>query len=88
VGVNAEKALTQRDKARNVEDGVRCELMKLHTVDKEQPTKKLVDCEREATKEKFRKHYPITLLGPRDHLLAWNRDHRRGGEEAGGAELP
>jgi hypothetical protein len=47
MGVDTEEALTQHDEARNMKDGVGCELVKLHTVYREQSTKELVDWERE-----------------------------------------
>jgi hypothetical protein len=51
-----------------VEDGVRCELVKLHTINKEKPTKKLVGRKRKATEEESKKHYPIAARGLRDPL--------------------
>jgi hypothetical protein len=53
-----------------VEDGVRCELVKLHTINKEKPTKKLVGRKRKATEEEGKKHYPIAARGLRDPLSA------------------
>jgi hypothetical protein len=62
--------------------GVRCELMKLHTVNKEKPTEKLVGRKRKATKEKGKEHYPITARGLRDSFSAWKFDRILGGDEA------
>ena len=62
MGIDAEKTFTKHDKARNVENRVWCELVKLHTVNKEQSMKKFMDWEREVAEEKLRKHYPETLL--------------------------
>jgi hypothetical protein len=53
---------------------VRCELVKLHTVNKEKPTKKFVGRKRKAAEEKGKEHYPITAWGLRDPLSAWKLD--------------
>jgi hypothetical protein len=37
-----------------MEDGVRCELVKLHTINEEKPTKKLVGRKRKAADEEAR----------------------------------
>jgi hypothetical protein len=37
-GVNAKKTLTERNDRHNVEDRIGCELVKLHIVNKENPT--------------------------------------------------
>jgi hypothetical protein len=49
-----------------MEDGVRCELVKLHTINEEKPTKKLVGRKRKAAEEEGKEHYPITARGLRD----------------------
>jgi hypothetical protein len=51
-----------------VKDGVRCELVKLHTVNKEKPTKKLVGRERKAAEEESKEHYPKAAWGLRDPI--------------------
>jgi hypothetical protein len=51
-----------------VKDRIRCELVKLHTVNKEKPTKKLVGRKRKAAEEEGKKHYPIAAWGLRDPL--------------------
>jgi hypothetical protein len=51
-----------------VKDGVRCELVKLHTVNKEKPAKKFVGRKRKATEEESKEHYPIAARGLRDPL--------------------
>jgi hypothetical protein len=51
-----------------VKDGVRCELVKLHTINKEKPTKKLVARERKATEKESKEHYPKAARGLRDPL--------------------
>jgi hypothetical protein len=56
--------------------------MKLHTVNKEEPTKELVGRKRKTAKEKSEKHYPITTRGLRDSLRAWELDRILGGDEA------
>jgi hypothetical protein len=51
-----------------VKDGVRCELVKLHTVNKEKPTKKLVGRKRKSAEEESKEHYPKAAQGLRDPL--------------------
>jgi hypothetical protein len=57
-----------------VEDGIRCELVKLHTINKEKPTKKLVGRKRKAAEEESKKHYPIAARGLRDPLSTGELD--------------
>jgi hypothetical protein len=57
-----------------MEDRVRCELVKLHTVNEKKPTKKLVGRKRQSTKEEGKEHHPITARGLRNPLGAWELD--------------
>jgi hypothetical protein len=65
-----------------VEDGVRCELVKLHTINKEKPTKKLVGRKRKAAEEEGKEHYPITARGLRDLLDTGKLNGVTAGDEA------
>jgi hypothetical protein len=65
-----------------VKKGVRCELVELHTIDKEKPMEKLMGRKRKATEEEGREHYPITARGLRDPLSAWKLDGILGRDEA------
>jgi hypothetical protein len=65
-----------------VQKGVWCELVELHTVDKEKPTEKLVGRKRKAAEEEGKEHYPITARGLWDPLSAWKLDGILGGDEA------
>jgi hypothetical protein len=65
-----------------VKDRVRCELVKLHTINKEKPTKKLVGRKRKAAEKEGKEHYPITARRLRDPLSAWKLDRILGGDEA------
>jgi hypothetical protein len=65
-----------------VKKGVRCELVELHTVDKEKPMEKLVGRKRKAAEEEGKEHYPISARGLRDPLSAWKLDGILGGDEA------
>jgi hypothetical protein len=65
-----------------VKKGVRCELLKLHTVNKEKPTEKLMGRKRKAAEEEGKEHYPITARGLWDPLSAWKLDRILGGDEA------
>jgi hypothetical protein len=57
-----------------VEDGIRCELVKLHTVNKEKHTKKFVGRKRKAAEEEGKKHYPKAARGLRDPLSTGELD--------------
>jgi hypothetical protein len=57
-----------------VKDRVRCELVKLHTINKEKPMKKLVGRKRKAAEEEGKKHYPIAAWGLRDSLSTGKLD--------------
>jgi hypothetical protein len=81
MGLNAQERLAKSHKASNVEKGVRYELVKLHTINKEKPTKKLVGRKRKAMEEEGKEHYPITARGLRDPLGAGKFDGVLGGEE-------
>jgi hypothetical protein len=65
-----------------VKDRVRCELVELHTVNKEKPMKKLMGRKRKSTEEEGKEYYPITARGLRDPLSAWKLDRILGGDEA------
>jgi hypothetical protein len=65
-----------------MEDRVRCELVKLHTVNKKKPTKKLVGRKRQSTKKEGEEHHPITARGLRDPLGAGEFDGVVAGDEA------
>jgi hypothetical protein len=56
--------------------------VKLHTVNKEKPMKKLVGRKRKTTEEESEKHYPITTGRLRDPLRARELDRILGGDEA------
>jgi hypothetical protein len=64
-----------------VEDIIRCELVKLHTINKKKPTKKFVGRKRQTAEEEGEEHHPITARGLRDLLGAWELDGVLGGDE-------
>jgi hypothetical protein len=57
-------------------------MVKLHTVNKEKPTKKLVGRKRKTAEEESEEHYPITTRGLRDPLSARKLDRILGEDEA------
>jgi hypothetical protein len=65
-----------------MEDGIRCELVKLHTINKKKPTKKLVGRKRKSAEEEGKEHHPITARGLRDPLGAGELDGVTAGDEA------
>jgi hypothetical protein len=71
MGLNAQERLAKSHEASNVENGIWCELVKLHTINKEEPMEKLVGRKRKAAEEESKKHYPITTRGLWDPLSAW-----------------
>jgi hypothetical protein len=46
-----------------MEDRVRCELVKLHTVDIKKPTKELVGRKRESAEKESEEYHPIAARG-------------------------
>jgi hypothetical protein len=67
VWVYSKKRLTKSDETGNVENRIRCDLVKLHAIDKEKPTKKLVGRKRNTVEKKCKEHnrYPLRGLGTR-----------------------
>jgi hypothetical protein len=65
-----------------MENGVRCELVKLHTVNKKKPTKKFMGRKRQTTEEEGKEHHPINARGLRDPLGAGKLDGVVAGAEA------
>jgi hypothetical protein len=62
--------------------GIWCELMELHTINKEKPTEKFMGRERETAKEESEEYYPITARGLWDPLSTGEPDGVLGGDEA------
>jgi hypothetical protein len=81
VGVNSKEGLTECDKAVDIQDRIRCELVKLHAINEKKPTKKFVGRKRKTVKEKSKEHNPITAQGLGDALDAGEDDRRRSDEE-------
>jgi hypothetical protein len=52
VRVDSKKRLAKSNETCNVENGIWRELVKLHAIDKEKPTKKLVGSKRKAVEKK------------------------------------
>jgi hypothetical protein len=53
-----------------MEDRVRCELVKLHTINIKKPTKELVGRKRESAEKESEEHHPIAARGLGDPLSA------------------
>jgi hypothetical protein len=64
-----------------VEDEVRCELVKLHTINKKKLTKELVGRERESAEEEGEEHHPIAAQGLGDRFGARELDGVTAGYE-------
>jgi hypothetical protein len=82
MGLDAQEPLAKSHKASNMKIRIRCELVKLHTINKEKPTKELVGRKRKTTEEKIEEHYPITTRGLQDPLSTRKFDGILGGDEA------
>jgi hypothetical protein len=82
VGLNAQEGLAESHETGNVQKRIWCELVELHTVNKQKPTEKLVGRKRETTEEESKKHYPITARGLRDPFSTGKFDGIFGGDEA------
>ena len=74
--MDAKEALAQGDEASDVQNRVGRELVKLHAIDKEQPTKEFVGGKREAMEKEINKHYPPSFIGVRHGLVAGGLDLR------------
>jgi hypothetical protein len=77
VWINPKKKFTKSDKTSNVQNRIWRELMKLHTIDKEKPTKKFMGRKRKSTKEKGKKHHPVSLRWFWNTLVAGKDDRHR-----------
>jgi hypothetical protein len=55
--------------------------VKLHAINKEEPTKKFVGRKRKTAKKEGKKHHPIIARGLGDALVAGEDDRRFSGEE-------
>jgi hypothetical protein len=66
----------------DIENGVRCELVKLHTINKKKPTKKFMGRKRQTVEEEGKEHHPITARELRDPLGAGKFDGVVAGDEA------
>jgi hypothetical protein len=80
--VNYKKRLTKSNETSNMENRIRRKLMKLHVVDEEKPTKKLVGRERKATEKEGKEHNPISLWQRGNTLFTGEDDQRRFREKA------
>jgi hypothetical protein len=71
VRLDSQKALTQCDEARNVQHHVGSQIVQLHSVYKQQPTKKFEGWNRKAVEEKGHENYPESHRWVRGVLSAW-----------------
>jgi hypothetical protein len=74
MGLDPEKRFAKRNKAGNVQNRVWRELVKLHAINKEKPTKKFVGRKRKSVQEKSKEHHPIAARGLGDALGAGEDD--------------
>jgi hypothetical protein len=82
MGFDPQKRLAKGNKASNVKNRVRCDLVKLHIVHEKKPTKELVGRERKTAQEKRKKHHPEAARGLGDPLSAREGDLIIIGDEA------
>jgi hypothetical protein len=74
MGFDPKKRFAKRNETGNVHNRVWREPVKLHTINKEKPTKKFVGRERKTTQEKSKEHHPIAARGLGDALGAGEDD--------------
>jgi hypothetical protein len=70
VGINPQKRLAQSYETSNVQDGVWCELVKLHTINKKKPMKEFVGRKGKTAQKIGKEHHPKTISGLGDPLSA------------------
>jgi hypothetical protein len=80
--VDSKKRLTKSNETSDMENRIRRKLMKLHAVDKENPTKKLVGRERKATEKEGKEHNPISFWRRGNALITGEDDRCRFREKA------
>jgi hypothetical protein len=66
VGIDPKEGFTESDKTSDVQDIIWRELVKMHAINKEEPTKKFVGRKRKTTEKESKKHHLITARGLRD----------------------
>jgi hypothetical protein len=77
VWVDSKKRLAKSDEAGNVENRIWRELVKLHGIGKEKPTKKFMGRKRKAVEKKSKEHHPISARRFGDALITEEDDRRR-----------
>jgi hypothetical protein len=63
MGLDPEKRFTERNKSGNMRNRVWRELVKLHAINKEKPTKKFMGRNRKSAQKKSKEHHPIAARG-------------------------
>jgi hypothetical protein len=81
MGFDPQEGFTESDKIDNVQDRIWRELVKLHAVNKEKPTKKFVGRKRKTTEKESKKHHPIAARGLGDAFGAGEDDLLPSNEE-------
>jgi hypothetical protein len=76
VWVYSKKRLAKSDETGNMENRIWCELVKLHAIDKDKLTKKLVGRKRKAAEKKCKEHNTVSAQRLGDMLVAGEDDRR------------
>jgi hypothetical protein len=74
MGFDPQERLAKSHKTGNVEDRVRCGLVKLHTINIKKPTKELVSRKRESAEKESKEHHPVAAQGLGDPFGAGKDD--------------
>jgi hypothetical protein len=82
MGIDPQERFAKSYKASNMQNGILCELMKLHTIHEKKPTKELVGRKRKTAQEIGKKHHPKAVFGLGDPLGARENNLIVIGEEA------
>jgi hypothetical protein len=72
--IDPQKRLAKSNEISNVQYGIWRELVKLHAVNKEKPTKKFVGRKGQAAQKKGKKHHPIAARGLGDAISTGEDD--------------
>jgi hypothetical protein len=81
-GDQPQKRLAQSYETSNVQDGIWCELVKLHTINKQKPTKEFVGRKGKTAQKIGEEHHPKTISGLGDPFSAWEDNLVIVGDEA------
>jgi hypothetical protein len=87
MGFDPQEGLAKSHETGNMEDRVRCQLVKLHIVNIKKPTKELVGRKRESAEKEREEHHPVAARGLGDPFGGRKHDGVIAGDETVGLGL-